>query len=196
MIERKGERPSKIEEIFEKFDAKEEPKIRIRIVSRDLVINESKIRIETNSIQSETFLTWNPGIGSGIKKRNAHLFIQNFRTVSEGSFLKCFEDEEYLVISSEGKGKGKQLQLRGDCLGMYQWVPEHSHYIQVSTEENPDKTKRMRRYLYQADDDCWCWFVSKDPGKRKGSLKNSSKSSSVPLHSWLDVYDKQVTSPC
>ena len=79
-------------------------------------------------------------------------------------------------------------------LGMYQLVPEHSYYIQVSTEENSDKTKRMRRYLYQADDDCW--YVSKDPGKKKDSLKNSSKSSSVPLHSWLDVYDKQVTSPC
>ena len=51
-IDDRKERPSKIEEIFDKFDAKEEPKIRIRKVSRDLVINESKIRIETNSIRN------------------------------------------------------------------------------------------------------------------------------------------------
>ena len=75
-------------------------------------------------------------------------------------------------------------------LGMYQLVPEHSYYIQVSTEENSDKTKRMRRYLYQADDDCW--YVSKDPGKRKGSLKNTSKSSSVPLDGWMFMTNKSL----
>ena len=92
--------------------------------------------------------------------------------------------EQYLVISGDGKGK----QLRGDCLGMYRWVPEDSFYIQVSTEEHLDEAKRRRRYLYQADDDCW--YVSKDPGKKKGSLKNFSKSSLVPLEGWMFMTKK------
>ena len=114
--------------------------------------------------------------------------LTEFRTedVPEMKIHAEASNEEYLVISGDGKGK----QLRGDCLGMYQWVQEHSHYIQVSTEENPDKTKRMRRYLYQADDDCW--YVSKDPGKRKGSLKNTSKSSLVPLDGWMFITNKSM----
>ena len=92
--------------------------------------------------------------------------------------------EEYLVISGEGTG----TQLRGDCLGMYQWDPEHCYYMQVSTEEHPDKTKSKRRYLYQADDECW--YISSDPGKRKGLLKNFSKSSSVPLDGWMLMTNK------
>ena len=92
--------------------------------------------------------------------------------------------EEYLVISGEGSGK----QLRGNCLGMYQWDPEHCSYMQVSTEEHPDQTKRKGRYLYQSDDECW--YISSDPGKRKGLLKNFSKSSSVPLDGWMFMTNK------
>ena len=90
------------------------------------------------------------------------------------------------MIVGDGDGKGKQL--RGDCLGLYQCDPKYGYYIQVSTEEHHDKTKRLRRYLYQADDDCW--YVSKDPGKRRGSLKNASKSSSVPLEDWMFMTNK------
>ena len=50
-IDDRKERPSKIEEIFDKFNAKEEPEIRMRKVSRQ-GIYESKIRIETNSIRN------------------------------------------------------------------------------------------------------------------------------------------------
>ena len=90
------------------------------------------------------------------------------------------EQKAYLVISSDGEGK----QLRGDCLGMYQWNPEDKYYIQVSTEEHHNKDKRQRRYLYQADDG-GCWYISIIPGHRTGLMENSSKSSSVPTVSKL-----------
>ena len=109
-IDDRKDRPSKIEEIFDKFDAKEEPKIRIRKVSRDLVINESKIRIETNSIRNLLDLKsrkWDK------EKESSSVYSELHNSVK--SILKCFEDEEYLVVSAGEGGKGKQL--RGDCFG-------------------------------------------------------------------------------
>ena len=61
--------------------------------------------------------------------------------------------EEYLVTSGDGKGK----QLRGNFLGMYQSNPEHCYYMQVSTEEHPDKTKRKIRYQVNQR------FICQDP---------------------------------
>ena len=71
-------------------------------------IYESKIRIETNSIRNLLDLKsrkWDK------EKESSSVYSELHNSVK--SILKCFEDEEYLVISSEGKGK----QLRGDCFG-------------------------------------------------------------------------------
>ena len=71
---------------------------------------------------------------------------------------------------------------------MYQWVPEHKNYIQVSTEVHQDKKKRIRRYLYQADDECW--YINKTSGLKRGFLKNSYKSVTVPLDGWRFMSSK------
>ena len=61
-------------------------------------------------------------------------------------------------------------------------------YFLVSTEEHPEEEKRIRRFIYQGDDDCW--YISRSPGKRNILLKNSKKSSSIPLDGWKFMSNK------
>ena len=95
-----------------------------------------------------------------------------------------------LVISSS-----KSTSNYWHCLGLYRWDEGKNCYKQVSTDlGNGEGQKDLYStccdiFLYQAKKNGF-WYVSDKHGETEGFLKNTSRSSYLPLRQWM-YYDSK-----
>ena len=68
------------------------------------------------------------------------------------------------------------------CLGLYRWDDEKNCYKQV------DKVK-SERFLYRARNGSW--YISREVGVIKGSMKSPSRTASVALMGWM-YFDSNI----
>ena len=176
---------------------------------------KNRIEVKDNSIEIRVWPKFVPdgkedktemiiGVRTFKNKSSSFVKIQIWRTQSEIHCLynllesaKKFRSDTEVIrmkvnIPSMIVLTGNGTMKRGECLGLYNFDPDHGCYKQVATEEHYDPALRVSRYIYRASDEEW--YIGSTPGLTTGWMKNTSKSETLPLTGWMLGDGKQFHS--